>query len=384
MILRSLFVLCLFAGSGMTLHADEKEDGLIHRTVRARVVLEEFTGSLGSTVSAGLRSALEQTDDFLFEAGPDAFVVRGEANGGKVVGSLLNAAGKVLFTDTYDNLNLRLNTLQFADEIQSVIFGQPGIGMTQIAFVSDATGNKEIYLCDADGSNIRQITHDNSICGSPSLRNDAVFLAFTSYVSGYPDIYMIDLRNGNRRRIVNAPGTNGGAAFSPDGERLAMTMSFTGNTELYVTNPGGLGGRRLTKDNYAQASPSWSPDGKRMVYSASPNGKPQLYIMSSAGGQATLLPTGYQYSTEPNWSPTGTHIASTIRMSGKLSVAITDVGAVTTRILSEGSDPCWGADGRHLIYIQNNNALVMQHSITNAKRVLISNMGQISQPSWSR
>jgi TolB protein len=355
----------------------------IKGTTRARVVFDEFEGSLGATASGVVKEALDRSGDFVFEPGGSAFHIKGTASGGKIQGSVIDSDGKVLFSETYDNLSLRINALQFADEIQGAIFGRPGIGMTQIAFVSDATGHKEIYMCDADGSNIRQITKDNSTCVSPSLRNDAVFLAFTSYVSGYPDIYMIDLRNNARRRIVNAPGTNGGAAFSPDGERLAMTMSFAGNPELYVTNPGGLGGHRLTRTAWAESSPTWSPDGKRIMFSANRNGKPQLFIVPSQGGEPTAVLTGFQYTTEPNWSPDGHRVAATVRHGGKLSVVITDTAAGLTRVLAEGQDPCWGADARHIIYVQN-DTLIMHHVENDSHRTIISNMGHLAEPTWSR
>lgn len=349
----------------------------------ARVEIQEFTGSLGATAMTSLRELLQETEDFIIQPGPQTFKIQANASGGKIKGTVLDPSGKVLFSETYSHPSLRLNTLQFSDEIQSVIFGRPGVGMTQIAFISDASGHKEIYVCDADGANVRQITKDQSICVSPSLRNDAVFLAFTSYVSGYPDIYMIDLRNNGRRRIVNAPGTNSGAAFSPDGERLAMTMSFVGNPELYVTNPGGLGGRRLTNTPWTESSPTWSPDGKRIAFLANPNGKPQLYTIPSTGGTPSPLSLAYQYVGKPNWSPDGVHIASTVRQSGKLSVVITDLAQGGTRLIGPGSDPCWGADGRHLLYVHN-NALVILHVENETKKTIISNMGKVSQPTWSR
>jgi hypothetical protein len=41
--------------------------------------------------------------------------------------------------------------------------GFPGIASTRIAMVGNATGHKEIYICDADGENLRQVTRDGSI-----------------------------------------------------------------------------------------------------------------------------------------------------------------------------------------------------------------------------
>jgi TolB protein len=352
-------------------------------TSKAYVKLAEFTGSLAATAGDAVKSALEQSGDFVFVGSGKPYLVQASASGGKIQGTLIHPDGKVMFSESYANLSLRANALQFADEIQSVLLGRPGIGMTQLAFVCDASGFKEIYMCDADGANVRQVTHDHSTCVSPDLRNDAAYLSFTSYVSGYPDIYLIDLRNGNRRRIVNAPGTNSGASFSPDGERLAMTMSFSGNPEIYITNPGGLGGRRLTSTAWAESSPAWSPDGKRIAFSANPNGKPSVFIMPSAGGSATQVMNGFQYATEPNWSPDGNLLAATVRQGSRLSIAVTDLHLGTTRVVAEGQDPSWGVDGRHLLYVQRDH-LILHHIGNDTKRTIISNLGHVSQPTWSR
>lgn len=356
--------------------------GIIRGNTKARILIEDFTGSTGQTTQDAVTDSLERTGDFLFGPGASSFVISAICSGGRIQGSVKDPAGKLLFSANYDNLNLRINAHQFADEIVSAIFGRTGVATTQIAFVSDASGHREIYMCDADGADIRQITSDKSACVSPSLRNDALFLAFTSYVSGYPDLYLIDLGTGTRRRIANAPGTNSGAAFSPDGERLAMTMSFSGNPELYVTNEGGLGGRRLTNTPWAESSPAWAPDGTRLVFAANPTGKPQLYVQPLAGGKPLLLQTGSAHCTEPSWSPDGYRIAFTVRQGRRLMVAILNTTTGSTRILTEGMDPCWGADGRHLVYAQN-EYLIVHNVDSGAKRIIVSHMGRLSEPSWS-
>ena len=375
----SMLAAVLLAGQGLA--APLEMPGELRK---ARIEMVPFEGSLGATAQQKVQEELLASGDYLIrEPGGDVYKVSAVASGGKIRGAVADASGKVLFTETYDHLSLRINVLQFCDEIHSVIFGRPGIGLTQIAFVSDAPGNKEIFMCDADGSNVRQVTRDRAICASPSLRSDALLLAFTSYVSGYPDIYMIDLRTNARRRIVNAPGTNSGAAFSPDGQRLAMTMSFAGSPELYVTNPGGFGGHRLTNTSWAEASPAWSPDGRQLVFSANPTGKPQLFTMASTGGVPTPLATGYSHTTEPNWSPDGQHIAATVKIKGRKSIVITNLTTSQSHLLADGEDPCWGADGRHLVYVHDGK-LIVHHILQGTSRTVISNLGHLAQPSWSR
>ena len=78
-------------------------------------------------------------------------------------------------------MRARLIAHKFADEIISAWAEvSPGIAETQIYFVSDRTGHKEIWVMDYDGSNQHQITHLGSISLSPRISPDGSRLAFSS------------------------------------------------------------------------------------------------------------------------------------------------------------------------------------------------------------
>src|SRR5271157_4023654 len=72
------------------------------------------------------------------------------------------------YADTATDAAARVMAHKFADEI---IFrlggGIPGISESQIVFVSDRSGHKEIWAMDYDGSNQHQLTHLGSISISP-------------------------------------------------------------------------------------------------------------------------------------------------------------------------------------------------------------------------
>ena len=65
---------------------------------------------------------------------------------------------------------------------------------TQIAFESSRSGNKTIYVMDADGSNPRRLTSYSGIDISPSWSPDGTQIAFESDRDGYWDIYVLDLQ----------------------------------------------------------------------------------------------------------------------------------------------------------------------------------------------
>ena len=95
----------------------------------------------------------------------------------------------------------------FCSEISYKLTGKWGVFRSQIAFVSKVKGNKEIFVCDFDGSNIKQITNHKSICLSPSWSSDGQWLAYVSYARKKPDIFIKNLKE-NRGAIVNFKGMN--------------------------------------------------------------------------------------------------------------------------------------------------------------------------------
>ena len=295
------------------------------------------------------------------------------------LGVVKDRGGKTVLQSSY-NGSARGKIHAFADDIIETLTGVKGFAHTKIAFVATKTGKKEIYTCDADGSNVVQLTRDNAISVAPSISPDAHKLAYTGYQSGYADVYEIDLGSGARNRILKYPGTNSGAAYSPDGSRLAVTLSKDGNPELYVT--GGLGAKRLTHTKGVESSPTWSPDGSEIIYSSDEHGGPQLYRISSGGGGARALSTGHGYCTEPNWSPDGKKVAFNTR-SGGFQVTILDLNGGGTRSVGEGQDPVWGANSRHILFASG-GSLVLLDTLTGQRITVVSGLGRISEPTWSR
>ena len=310
-----------------------------------------------------------------------AFIASGSGGGSSLAGTVADRGGKNVLSKTY-NGSPRGKVHAFADDIVETLTGNRGIAATKIAFVATKTGKKEIYTADADGAGVVQLTRDGAISVAPSLSPDGRRLLYTGYQSGYADVYEIDLASGGRNRIIKFPGTNSGAAFSPDGGRIAVTLSKDGNPELYVLGSGGGGARRLTRTPGVESSPTWSPSGDEIIYSSDDRGQPQLYRISASGGSGRPLNAGHGYCTEPNWSPDGKKVAFNTR-GGGFQVAILDLAGGGTRIVGEGQDPVWGADSRHLIFASG-GALVMLDTQTGQRTSLISGLGKISEPAWSR
>ena len=379
MTIRALCFLCLISAVAL---AQDAPTITVRKSDRVSLAVSPIGGGSGPGVTKVLQNDLDLSGWFeLVSDARASFTVGGTAGGGTLQGKVTDNSGATVLSKTYSGSD-RDVAHQFADDIVETITGNPGIATTKIAFVGTASGPKEIYLADYDGSNSRRLTSDRSISVAPSLGPGARNLAYTGYHEGYPDVYVIDVASGARQRVVKAPGTNSGAAISPDGGKMALTMSKDGNPEIYITGLRGGMARRLTRTRGVESSPTWSPNGSELIYSSDNGGSPQLYRIGAGGGAGSMISTGFGYCTDPSWSPDGKKVAFTVRSGGGFSVAVMELGAGGARVLASGQNPVWGRNSRHLIYSSgsNLNLLDVQSGRTTT---IVSGLGKVSEPTWS-
>ena len=381
--LLAVFSLCL---ATTTLFAADSGGPVI--TVRKgtsqQVEIKQISGSAGSTATSVLQNDILLSGELsLGDAASATLTVSGTTSPDSFSGLATDKSGGVVLRKVYSG-ETRHSVHQFTNDLIETVTGQKGIALSKVAFVADRTGHKEIYTCDYDGARTVQLTHDGAISVSPALSIDGRRLAYTGYQSGYADIYLVDLNSGSRVRLIKFPGTNSGAAISPDGTRIACTMSKDGNPAIYVVGINGDLPRRLTRSRGVESSPTWSPNGSEIIYSSDERGGPQLYRISAGGGSGRLLSTGFGYNTQPNWSPDGRKITFNVRSGGGFQVAILDLDSGSTRVaVSDGGNPVWGPDSRHIIFSRG-TGLYLFDIVTGRETRLVSDLGQISEPTWSR
>ncbi|MCK5100670.1 MAG: PD40 domain-containing protein, partial [Desulfobacteraceae bacterium] len=103
---------------------------------------------------------------------------------------------------TGDRNDLRIMIHRFCGEVALKLTGRPGVFNSKIAFVSKVNGKKEIFTCEFDGFNPKQITSHKSISLSPSWSSDSKFIAYSSFAKGHHDLYILNLKQ-NRGTIIN-------------------------------------------------------------------------------------------------------------------------------------------------------------------------------------
>ena len=265
--------------------------------------------------------------------------------------------GQVLASEVATGTSTRNAFFRAADIAVARTIGLRGFFASRLVFISQRTGRREIYTSDLFFGEAQQITQDNALALSPRWSPDGHRIVYTGYFqSGRPDVFELVNENGlwRRQTFVSFQGTNDCAHFSPDGSRVALVLSGQGNPDIYVSNAEGRAVSRRTRSNAAKASPCWSPDGTQLVFTSEPG--PQLYLMSAAGGTPQRIYTDISsYCAEPDWSRGDpTKLAFTMRVGRVFQVAVYDFSTHTSQQVShapyDAVNPCWLADGRHLLY----------------------------------
>ncbi|MBU0674581.1 MAG: Tol-Pal system beta propeller repeat protein TolB [Proteobacteria bacterium] len=281
--------------------------------------------------------------------------------------------------------------LKYCDEVINTITGEPGISRTRIAFVSDKSGLKEIYLTDIFGDELRQVTNHKKLAVSPRFSPDGRLLSYTSYHRGNPNLYVTDLTQGKTTTAISRrQGLNMAPDWSPDGKTLAVTLSPDGNPDLYLINTKGDIIDRLTNKEGLNVSPSWSPDGSRLAFVSDRSGTPQIYIMELKNKTVRRITYLGNYNSTPSWSPQGDLIAYSGNYENMYHIyVISPEGGRPTRLTKFWGDhesPSWSPDGRQIVFSRkrkDDQQICAIFRNGEGFRILFDWDGQESFPQWS-
>jgi TolB protein len=156
---------------------------------------------------------------------------------------------------------------------------------TQIAFSARAAGNSEIFVVNADGTGLRNLTNNPLLDSSPVFSPDGTHIVFARDTYGQAQLFQMDLQGNGQHRLTGKPGYEMSPAFSPDGRHLA----FAGDRQAHGLDIFLLDVNRPDDETVLAARPSpdtapvFSPDGKRVAFIATSDGNPEIYLMNADG-----------------------------------------------------------------------------------------------------
>ncbi|MGB5525663.1 MAG: hypothetical protein WBN79_02240 [Gemmatimonadota bacterium] len=145
----------------------------------------------------------------------------------------------------------------------------------------------DIFVADADGSNLTQITDAPGYDAEATLSRDGEWIVFTSVRDGDLEIYKMRTDGSDLTRLTDTPGYDGGPFFSYDGTKIVYRASHPEGDELadyqrllaqglirpsqldiFVMDADGSNKRQLTDNGRANFGPYFFPDGERIIFSS--------------------------------------------------------------------------------------------------------------------
>ena len=176
---------------------------------------------------------------------------------------------------------------------------------SQIAFALD----HHIYLIEADGTGLRQVTSGPDRDSSPGFGPSGTSLVFSRAAAGGSDIYTIGTDGNGLTQLTTDPGNDYDPTWSANGLVIAFVSNRSGSSHVWLMRPDGSYQRILVPDRPhrvdGQVQPEFSPNSHRIVVSRGAH----LVTMRLDGSHPhTLNQSGILI--QPTYSPNGHQIAA--------------------------------------------------------------------------
>jgi TolB protein len=164
-----------------------------------------------------------------------------------------------------------------------------------IVFTNNGNG---LWLMKPDGSSPHAITSADDI--DPTWSADGSMIAFASSRAGARQLFVMNADGSNIRQVTNLPDMGGRSSWSPDGTKLAFYAGPKGDHNIHIINADGTGLVKLTNggDNLG---PSWSPDGNWITFASYRDGNNEIYVIHPDGTGAARLTNSPTSDWQPRW-----------------------------------------------------------------------------------
>jgi len=164
-----------------------------------------------------------------------------------------------------------------------------------IVFISKRTGEREIWICDAEGENAQPVTRrGSSQVMEPRWSPDGRQIAFSSIADGWAGIQVLDRQTGAVRPIVTDDCHAFACWWSRDGEWIYFDRQAGNVWELWRLHPDGTGAERISARVHNVVWES-GRDGTLFCAVASPAG---LHLAAVPPPSAAPFP---EATAEPEW-----------------------------------------------------------------------------------
>jgi TolB protein len=173
---------------------------------------------------------------------------------------------------------------------------------------------------------------------SPEVSPDGQRVAMILSKGGSPNVYVCNLDGSGLRQLTQTRDEASCPTWSPDGQEICYADRHGRASLRKISVNGGepVALRVVGPDIYGNiTAPDWSPDGKQIVFTCG-SGSFSICVVSAAGGEAQKLVAG----EDPCWAPNSRTVIFTRRENNRHVLSLLDVPTKHVKDVRQVSGSC--------------------------------------------
>ncbi|MDA8555134.1 S9 family peptidase [Luminiphilus sp.] len=220
------------------------------------------------------------------------------------------------------------------------------------------TRQSDLWLVDADGKNLRQISEGFDVVGPAVFNVSGDAIAFAAIKGETSHIYLQTLNTGERTELGQHLSEPTNLSFSPDGRWLAFTMPVAYEPAVMGEMPSAPVGAKWAEPIVVETRSQFRADGVGYL----PFSRHQVFLIPATGGTAQQLTQGQQdHNSALEWLPDSSGLLLSINVKNnvnkpwdtdivRLDIETRQLTALTTQ-LGPDAIPRVSPDGKRIAWI---------------------------------
>jgi TolB protein len=208
-------------------------------------------------------------------------------------------------------------------------------------YTSYQPGNPDIFYHNLSTGQRRVIARFSGLNTSAAVSPDGSKVAMILSRSGSPNVWVCNADGTDFKQLTSSPEDESSPCWSPDGQWVCFATKLRSRRVLAKVPAGGGPVQRIPTSGVSNPTdPDWSPDGKWIAFT-SQMGDFNICIVPAGGGMATVLVPGQH----PSWSPNSRTLVLNHATGYRQSLSVLDVMTKQVkdigRISGNDSQPAW-------------------------------------------
>lgn len=209
-------------------------------------------------------------------------------------------------------------------------------GQLKLFYTSWKSGFADIFSHDLSTGTRAAFARFPGSNFSPAVSPDGSRVAMILSKGGSPDLYVCNIDGTGLRQLTKTKEDESSPCWSPDGRTICFVSTISGRPALYTVAAAGGETRRLPISGVSMATePDWSPDGKTIIFTRQVGGF-EICTVPATGGEATILVAG----EDPSWAANSRTAVFTRRVGGRRVLSLLDVPTKRVKDVPQISGSC--------------------------------------------